>query len=101
MASLMADDPKLTMQETVNHAAFVRNSKINDTGYSPFQVNYGRNPKIPGILEENHPLSLKTDTRCEIARTMIARQEAARLKYLEKETAKKIKITAAQRTTQG
>ena len=99
VASLMADDPKLTMQEAVNHAAFVRNSKINDTGYSPFQLVYGHNPKIPGVVEENHPLSLNTDTRCEIARTMRARQEAARLKYLEKETDKKIKIAAAQRTT--
>ena len=82
VASLMADDPKLTMQEAVNHAAFVRNSKINDTGYSPFQLVYGQNSKIPGVVEENHPLSLNTDTRCEVARTMIMRQEAARLKYL-------------------
>ena len=99
MMSLMEDDPKMTMQEAVNQAAFVRNSTINDTGYSPFQLVYGRNPRIPGTLEQNHLLSLVTDTRSEIARTMIARSEATRKKYLEKATDQKLKLAAAQRTT--
>ena len=50
-------------------------------------------------MEENHPLSLTTDTRSEIARTMIARSEATRKKYLEKATDKEIKMAAAQKTT--
>ena len=83
VTSLREDDPKMTMQEAVNQAAFVRNSTINDTGYSPFQLVYGKNPRIPGTLELNHPLSLIMDSRSEIARTMIARSKATRKKYLE------------------
>ena len=99
VTSLMEDDPTLKMQEAVNHAAFVRNSTINDTGFSPFQLVYGRNPRIPGTVEGNHPLSLIADTRNETARQMIARNEATRKKFLEKETDKRIKRAAAERTT--
>ena len=99
VTSLLEDNPKWTMQEAVNQAAFVRNSTINSTGFSPFQLVYGRNPKIPGTVEENHPFSLNTDTRSEIAREMIARSEATRKKFLEKETDRKIKVAAEQRTT--
>ena len=99
VTSLMEDDPNLKMQEAVNHAAFVRNSSINDTGFSPFQLVYGRNPRIPGTVENNHPLSLNADTRNETARTMIARNEATRRKFLEKESDRRIKRAAAERVT--
>ena len=99
VTSLMEDDPSLKMQEAVNHAAFVRNSSINDTGFSPFQLVYGRNPRIPGTVENNHPLSLNADTRSEMARTMIARNEATRRKFLEKESDRRLKRVAAERVT--
>ena len=99
VTALMEDDPKLTMQEAVNQAAFVKNSKITDTGFSPFQLVYGRNPRIPGTVDDNHPISLEVGTRSEIARTMIQRTEAARKKFLEKETDKRLKLAAAQRVT--
>jgi len=46
------DYPKMTMQEAVNEASFAKNCIIQQiTGFSPFQLVFGRNPGIPGASE--------------------------------------------------
>ena len=53
---ILLDNPNLTLQEAVNHAAFSRNCEINSTRFSPMQLMTGQSPHFPG-LEDMTPAS--------------------------------------------
>ena len=49
---MMADNHKLTLEDTLQHAVWAKNMEIGRSGHSPFQLVYGRFPHIPGISVE-------------------------------------------------
>ena len=53
MAKLKADDPSMKDQEALDYAIHAKNMETTNKGFSPFQIVYGSNPKIPGIIESN------------------------------------------------
>ena len=55
MAKLKADDPSLKDQEALDYALHAKNMETTNKGFSPFQIVYGSNPKIPGIMNSNPP----------------------------------------------
>ena len=74
---IMADERNVSAGDALNHAVWARNMEIGRHGLSPFQVMYGRAPRVPGILDGN----LVTDgkvTESEIMRHHFRRQEKAR-----------------------
>ena len=50
LESLMEDFPTYSKRTLLNWAVAIKNSTVNGTGFSPFQVVFGRNPKLPCIL---------------------------------------------------
>ena len=49
LEKLMADQPKVPAKQLLPHAIFAKNSLVTVYGYSPSQLVFGQNPKIPGI----------------------------------------------------
>ena len=45
------DDPKIDLQKAVDLACFVKNSEVNQTGFSPLQLHTGRSPTFPGLSD--------------------------------------------------
>ena len=48
---ILEDDPKTDLQKAVDLACFVKNSEINQTGFSPLQLFTGRCPTFPGLSD--------------------------------------------------
>ena len=48
---VLEDDPKVGLQKAVDLACFVKNSEINKSGFSPFQLLCGRSPHFPGYSD--------------------------------------------------
>jgi len=74
---ILREDPTLTMQEAVNKSAWARNSLINKTGFSPFQLVFGRSPILQGASECTTG-GLEELTPNETARSMLYQQEQVR-----------------------
>jgi transposase InsO family protein len=68
---LLKDDPKMNPQESVNHAAFAKNSDSNQTGFSPIQLMTGTNTKFPGLSEAT-PASSNLDSSSKYMKTLKA-----------------------------
>ena len=48
---ILEDDPKVDLQKAVDLACFVKNSEVNQTGFSPLQLHTGRSPTFPGLSD--------------------------------------------------
>ena len=57
---ILEDDPKSDLQKAVDLACFVKNTEINQTGFSPMQLFTGRSPTFPG-LSDCSPASVDLD----------------------------------------
>ena len=43
------------VKDALQPAVFAKNILINSTGYSPYQLVYGKNPRVPGAIDNNPP----------------------------------------------
>jgi len=93
---LLRENPNLTMQEAVNKAAWSRNSLINKTGFSPFQLVYGRSPTLQGASECTTG-GLEDLSPNEGARSMLYQQEQVRQMMSKAESDWRIKTAMKDR----
>ena len=77
MSKLLADDPKLKDEEALSQALFAKNIEPNNKGFSSFQIVYGTNPTIPGIMNSTPP-SLSTEFTSKDVRDHIEKINKAR-----------------------
>ena len=79
---ILEDDPQCDLQKAVNLACFVKNTEINKTGFSPFQLLCGRSPSFPG-LSDCSPTSIELEGNNEylniLRRLDMARVESRRV----------------------
>ena len=92
---LMTDNPKMTPQEAINHAAFAKNSDTNQTGFSPIQLMTGQNPTFPGLSEVN-PASSNIDSSNKFMKTLKS-IDSARVKMREIDCNAKLKKVRSER----
>ena len=50
---LLDDDENITPESGLRKTVYAYNSQIRKSGYSPFQIVYGKQSPIPGILDVN------------------------------------------------
>ena len=50
---LMKENPGMPPQDAIDHAAFARNSEVNQSRFSPLQLMMGQTPHFPGLAEAN------------------------------------------------
>jgi hypothetical protein len=86
------ENPKLSLQEAVDHAAWAKNSLINaERGFSPFQLVFGRNPSLPGVSDCTTG-GLESMSYHEISRAMFERMANTRIQMLIMENDNRLKI---------
>ena len=86
---IMLKNPKMDPQEAVNHAAFARNSEINQSRFSALQLMMGQNPQFPGLAEAN-PASSNLKSSSKYMKTL-KNIDDARVKFRETECNAKLK----------
>ena len=52
---MMDGDSKLSFRQGLSAAIFAKNTLLNVYGFSPMQVVFGKQPRIPGAAHENKP----------------------------------------------
>ena len=60
MEKIQEGDPSLSDQDALNFALHAKNMETNNKGFSAYQIVYGSNPRIPGILTST-PASLENE----------------------------------------
>jgi transposase InsO family protein len=91
------EDPNLTLQDAINKAAFAKNSLIHSqTGFSPFQLVFGRNPALQ-MTSESTTGGLENLSGNEMARSILYKQEQARIAMEIAENEMRLKIAARDR----
>ena len=53
MAKIKSADPTMSHQEALDYALHAKNMEMTNKGFSPYQIVYGENPRIPGISTGN------------------------------------------------
>ena len=87
---MMADDPTLSLEKAVALACYAKNCEPNYLGFSAFQVNFGKNPVIPGILHST-PSSLEPCSKSEAVRQILARIDKVRLEFRKADSNSRLK----------
>ena len=62
MDKIKEGDPSVSDQEALNYALNAKNMQTTRKGFSPYQIVYGSNPRILGIVDGNLA-SFETDFR--------------------------------------
>ena len=60
MEKIMEGDNSLSENEALDYALNANNCETNNKGFSAYQIVYGSNPIVPGIINST-PASLETD----------------------------------------
>ena len=78
MEKIKADEPNTSDQEALDYALYAKNMQTTRKGFSPFQIVYGTNPKIPGIDNANiaslNPIFASNDVRKHLNKIQLARE---------------------------
>merc|ERR1711954_401174 len=77
ISKIKSSDPSISDQEALDHALHAKNMELNNKGFSPFQIVYGENPKIPGITTST-PASLSSEYKSEDIKRHIWKVHLAR-----------------------
>ena len=90
MEKMMADDKAIKEEDALDNALFVKNLEPNNKGFSPFQIVYGTNPTIPGILNSTPP-SLSSEFASRNVRDHLSRINSAREAFRAADNDERIK----------
>ena len=81
MEKIKAGEPEMTDQEALDYALYAKNMQTNRKGFSPFQIVFGANPRISGIVNGNlaglNPIFRSTDVRKHLNKVQLAREAFA------------------------
>ena len=80
-------------------AVSTKNALMNNKGFSPMQILFGRNPNLPGSLTIDLP-ALESKPEISIVSTHLAALKSARQEFIKAESSEKIKQAPKKQTRQ-
>ena len=98
-ADIIAENPTMSIQTAINHAAFAKNTDVNVSGFSPLQIIMEQNPSFPGLAETTQASS-NLDSSSKVMRALRNIDEV-RVKYREQDCNEKLKKIRSQRINPG
>ena len=87
---MLADQPDCSLKMALSWAVHAKNTLQMVEGFSPYQLVYGRNPKIPSILNDDPP-ALEGTTTCEVFAKHLNTLHAGRKAFLQAESSNRIR----------
>ena len=93
LEKMMEERPEMDPQEALGWALHAHNSYPGTYGWSPFQLTYGRNPRLPGVGGDRLPAL--TGTVTEVVAGHLNNLLSAQRNYREAVNLKKIKTALA------
>ena len=90
MVTKVKDDTGCSLDLAVNWSVNAKNSLSNVHGFSPYQLVFGKNPKLPNVLADKPP-ALYSETTHDIIRTNLNALHNARQAFIKSESSEKIR----------
>ena len=90
LLKLGEDDPIKSWEFLLQHALFAKNCLHNIQSFSPYQLVFGRNPRLPNIFTHELPV-LETQNVPGSVETLLAFQNKCGKLYLEAESSERLK----------
>ena len=90
VAKIMADQPECSIGTALAWAIHAKNSLQMVGGYSPYQLVFGRNPKLPCVMNDSLP-ALEGTTISETLGKHLSALHAGRMAFIKAETSEKIR----------
>ena len=87
---IKAGDNSIKDKEALDYAIYSKNIQLNNKGFSPYQIVYGSNPRVPGISNSSPP-SLSTEFTSKDIKDHINRVQLAREAFLKADHDERIK----------
>jgi transposase InsO family protein len=91
LQSVMRDYPDLSIEQALAWAVVAKNSLTNHFGFSPYQLVFGRNPKLPNVINDPPP-SWEIKTKSESLMKNLRAMHATRQAFMKAESCEKLKI---------
>ena len=95
---LMAEDPMMSLEEALSHATYAHNLQINQKGFSPLQMTFGRQGVIPGIFGGN-PASMEPVVESDWFREEMSKRQRAEEIYRKVDSNERLQKLMTQRLT--
>ena len=96
MEMMQEGDQSLTESEALNYALNAKNSETTNKGYSAFQIVYGLNPRVPGIMNST-PASLETEFSNNDIKKHLMRVHLSRIAFQNADNNERIKRALSSR----
>ena len=87
---IIADQPKTSLQVALSWAVNSKNCLQMVAGYSPYQLVFGRNPRLPNVMNDSLP-ALEGTTISETFALHLNAMHTARQAFIKAETSEKIR----------
>ena len=89
MSKMMEDQPNLPVDMALSHSIFAKNMLVNAKGYSPMQLVFGKQPKLPSAID-NSPPAMECVSEVEAVRNRLNAIFDARKAFIQVENSKKL-----------
>lgn len=90
LLNIMSDKKDLDWETALCWALAAKNSMINNHGFSPYQLVYGRNPNFPSVVNDKLP-ALEGTTRSKTVGEHITGLHTARKAFTEAESSERLR----------
>ena len=90
MITKVMEDSGCNIEMAVMWAVHAKNSLANIHGFSPYQLVFGRNPSIPGILTDKPP-AMYGESSIEVIRKNLNALHSARETFIKSESSERLK----------
>ena len=87
---MLADQPGCSLEVALSWAVHAKNTLQMIEGFSPYQLVFGRNPKLPSVLSDELP-ALEGTTTCEVFAKHLNTLVAGRKAFLQAESSNRIR----------
>ena len=87
---ILADQPGCSLKIALSWAVHAKNTLHMVEGFSPYQLVFGRNPKLPSVLNDDPP-ALEGTTTCEVFAKHLNTLVSARKAFLQAESSNRIR----------
>ena len=97
---LLEDNPDCPLERALAWACHAKNTLQMKAGFSPFQLVFGQNPKLPGIADDQLP-ALHRETQSQILADHINAMKKARKLFLEADSSTRVRQALNSRIREG
>ena len=89
MVKIMEDQPNISTESALSQAIMAKNMLVNAKGFSPIQIVFGRQPKLPSAID-NSPPARECVSEVEAVRQRLNAVFAARKSFMQVENSKQL-----------